>query len=353
VGGSQGVHVKRFIDSWIRTTAWLVLLASVAAPSRTFAEEAAMTPARQLFNDARQLAADGRYEEACPKFEKSLRLELGIGTQFNLADCWERIGRTASAHALFLGAAASAKAGGQLEREQVLRERAMALEPRLTRLVVEVQDSDPKLSVTRGDLPLEADSFGKALPVDPGKYVFVARAPGKKRWEQPVEIEPGAPLVKIQVPKLEREEPESATRRSAPAKKLAPPASREAQQSDRSLQLNYKALSIGVLGVGFIGVGSAMGLQYLNANDSAKSTCPSSNDCSRAELKDHARFVNSARQARTWSYVGFTAGAVTLAGAAALWIFDKPKPEKTKASFSAAPLVGTNGAVGATAAGTF
>ena len=66
-------------------------------------------PALVLFKEARALVGDGKYAEACPKFEQSLALEVGVGTQFNLADCWEHIGRTASAQKLFLGAAASAK----------------------------------------------------------------------------------------------------------------------------------------------------------------------------------------------------------------------------------------------------
>src|SRR5688572_27933584 len=52
--------------------------------------------ARELFLTAKRLAKKGDYEKACPKFEASLKLKSGIGTEFNLADCWEQIGRTAS-----------------------------------------------------------------------------------------------------------------------------------------------------------------------------------------------------------------------------------------------------------------
>src|SRR5690349_20750961 len=99
---------------------------AMTSPLTARAEEAAtpMAPARQAFMEGRKLAQAGDYAAACPKFEESLRLEVGVGPQFNLADCWEHIGRTASARALFLGAAASAKAVGQADREQVLRERS-------------------------------------------------------------------------------------------------------------------------------------------------------------------------------------------------------------------------------------
>src|SRR6516165_8666630 len=74
--------------------------------------------ARVLFFEARKLVAAGQYSSACPKFEESYRLDPGIGTNFNLADCYEHTGRIASAWARFLDVAASTRAAGQIEREK-------------------------------------------------------------------------------------------------------------------------------------------------------------------------------------------------------------------------------------------
>src|SRR5512145_2755140 len=69
--------------------------------------------ARSLFDEARALVAAGKVADACPKFEESQRLDPGPGTLFNLADCYERSGRTATAWLTFLDVATAMRAGGQ------------------------------------------------------------------------------------------------------------------------------------------------------------------------------------------------------------------------------------------------
>src|SRR5258708_17552643 len=87
--------------------------------------------AQALFDQAKQLATSGKYADACPKFEESERLDPGIGTQFQLASCYEHVGRIASAWTLFLDVASAARGMKQPEREKVARERAAALEGRI------------------------------------------------------------------------------------------------------------------------------------------------------------------------------------------------------------------------------
>src|SRR5687768_18046990 len=118
------------------------LAAAIALPApRAYAQRSVdnKAAAEALFDHAKRLHAAGRYAEACPKFAESQKLDAGVGTLLYLADCYEKIGQTASAWAGFREAAAAAKNAGQEEREKIARDRAAGLEPQLSRLTITVE----------------------------------------------------------------------------------------------------------------------------------------------------------------------------------------------------------------------
>lgn len=161
--------------------------------------------AQQLFDDAKKLIADGKWDKACPKLEESLRLSATAGTKFNLGDCYEHTGRTASAWAHFVSAATQTKMAGQKDREKAARDRAAALEPKLSRLaiVVPVEGRPAGLEVKRdGELVGQAQ-WGEAVPVDPGEHAVVASAPGKRAWKAKVEVAGAGTTAKLSVPDLD------------------------------------------------------------------------------------------------------------------------------------------------------
>src|SRR5215218_5450162 len=101
-----------------RRLAALLLVALVLCPASAHADPAVEKAAAEaLFQQGKALVAERRFAEACPKFAESLRLDPGVGTLLYLADCQEKAGKTASAWARFLEAAAAAKAAGQADRE--------------------------------------------------------------------------------------------------------------------------------------------------------------------------------------------------------------------------------------------
>ncbi len=336
-----------------------------AAPRSARADDAPpsdnVTKARALFSEGRKLVQDGNYEQACPKFAESLRLNDGIGTQFNLADCWEHIGRTASAQSLFLGAAASAHAAGQAEREQVAKARADALEPRLLHLLIDVRAADPELTIHRNQVEVKRDSWNAAVPVDPGMYAIEASAPGKKTWAARVSVPANASeAISVTVPPLE--DAAAACEKAAPVEAVSaiPPKNLEQKPvsapplsdgDSRSTRRTAYSLALGGFGVAALGVGTVLALEYKSKNDDARAICPSGFGCSSADIDRHSGLVSDAKTFRTWSFVGFGLGGAAVVGAAVLYF--APSSSQRASGFSAAPFVTADGSWGAVASGKF
>src|SRR5688572_14521079 len=94
--------------------------------------------AEALFDEGRSLAGQGQYEAACQRFEQSQAMDPGVGTLLYLGDCYERVGRVASAWAMYRAAASAAGAAAQVERSRIASERAQRLTPYLSKLVLAV-----------------------------------------------------------------------------------------------------------------------------------------------------------------------------------------------------------------------
>jgi hypothetical protein len=337
---------------------FIVLFAATLAPAGALAQSGDnAAAARALFSEARTLAAAGNYADACPKFEESLRLNRGIGTQFNLADCLERTGRTASAWGHFLEVAAAARAAGQGERETVARERAAALESKLARLVIQVDHDVPGLEVKRDGVVVGAASYRTATPVDAGKHGVEATAPGRKRWSSEVDVAAGPGTVTVRVPELS---PETTT--PAPvtpgrgATEHAPggvtPVADDASSSSTRLPFALVAGGVGVAGAA---VGTVFFFKYRADNGEAEEICAPGRRmvCPVGSAARHEELVSSARTARTFTYVGWGVGAAGLAGAAVLLLTAPKDAAPTEdAAWRAEPLLLPAG-LGAALSGTF
>jgi hypothetical protein len=182
-----------------------VLAAAAFSPASARADATAdqRAAAQALFDDARKLMADKRYPEACPKLEESQRLDPGLGTLLNLAECQALTGRTASAWANFLEAAYQAKAAGQTKREGTARARAAALEAKLSKLTILAVTSGQKVEIKRDGVVVAASLVGTAVPVDPGEHTVSATAPGKRPWETKITVRSEGHQVSVSVPQLE------------------------------------------------------------------------------------------------------------------------------------------------------
>lgn len=146
--------------------------------------------AETLYRQARELSAAGNYDEACPKFAESLRLDPATGTLLNLAACHEAQGKLATAFFEFSDALTESKRNRWQSRIKFAEEHIAALEPKLSRLTLALapEVNEPELTVALDGVVIGLAALGVPTPVDPGKHVVEARAPGKKSWSSSVEI---------------------------------------------------------------------------------------------------------------------------------------------------------------------
>jgi len=251
------------------------MAASAADPPKGGSDPAA---AQGLFYEARTLMGQNKFAEACPKLEESLRLDSGVGTAFNLADCNEHLGKITAAWAGFLDVAATSKNTNQPDREKLARKRAAALEPRLPKLVVEVSGAPPGLEVKRDGIVIGAAAWGTPIPVDPGSHKITATAPGKQTWETTV-TSAESKTTKVVIPRDLPAAPVVAGAPVAPGAEAAPPANPVAQnfpppvvESAGSTQRTIGWIVTGVGAVG-IGLGAGFGLSSMSKRDESRTHC--------------------------------------------------------------------------------
>lgn len=156
-----------------RVVALLVALEAIgfAQPSPDQAVEA-----KRLWEEGRKLAADGKYGAACDDFTKSYALDPGIGTELNLADCQEHLGKTALAWHLFDDAA---KRETDPDRQKFARGRADALTGKLATAVVKLPDASTVGLVLKVGGQLVPPAAEVKTLVDPGPVQVELDVPGE------------------------------------------------------------------------------------------------------------------------------------------------------------------------------
>jgi hypothetical protein len=201
------------------TCAVLLTVAAIATTGRASAQSTAQdqATARALFIDARQLMRAGKYDQACPKLEAASKLYTGSGVLLNLGDCYEHVGRTASAWTEFAEAASAAERDGRADDLAEAKKRQAAIEPRLCRLTISVPHDTPGLEVRRDDTALDRGAWGIPVPVDPGTHAVSAQAPGRVSWSGSVSVSAAGKTASFDVPDLAPAAAPSPTPSVAPA----------------------------------------------------------------------------------------------------------------------------------------
>jgi serine/threonine-protein kinase len=336
----------------------LIAALSARAPSalaQTSASDKAAAEA--LFDQGVQLMKQSSFAEACGKLEQSQRFDPAVGTLLYLGECYERIGRTASAWATFREAASLAGNEGQAERARVASNRARELEPKLSRLAVEVSaelSKLPGITVRRGSARLEPSLFGVPLPVDPGEIRIEVTAPGYETFSTVTTVPAAGGSASVRVPMLVKgADPEPAPSPSvAPREPVATAAatSREftvapAEPSGLSGQQTL-GLVVGGVGLVGVGVGSFFGVRAITKNGDALEHCDEQGLCENQTGLD---LTKEAKDAAGIANIALGAGAALLITGTALYLTGNPQQQR---ALRITPILTTN-AAGAQLGGRF
>lgn len=309
----------------------LTLFASLPAAAQVTAAEKASAEA--LFDRGLAALREGKLEEACARLEQSNAIERGIGTMLYLAECYEKSGRTASAWALFREAWSEAQAAGQMDRANQGRLRAERLEPLLSRLAIEVPESNrvPGLEITRNGIPVPKGLWGLSLPVDPGEQRIDARAAGFRGHTLTLVIEKGPAAQRTTIPKLEAApvaaipapEVDATLDMRPPSGGSIPPPPPTAPPPRGMSTPQIIGLATAGAGAVLLVVGTAYGVRAIKKNNQAKDAGCDNDDCTTSRGE---RLTDDAITASRVSNVGVFGGAALVAGGL-LTYFLMPKRE--------------------------
>lgn len=302
-------------------------------PARAPVGANAAGAAEVLFDEALALTDAGKHAEACPRYEESERLDHALGTLFNLADCYEKTARLASAWEAYTKVASEARQLGKKEREAEARGRADAIKPKLSRLTIAVPPDVaalPGVTVKRNGVVLDSALWNQSVFVDSGEQTVVAIAPGKSPWQETVTV------------------------KEAEAAKVSVPALEAAPMSGRRIG----ALVAGGAGVAGIVVGSVFGVLTVSKWGEAVDTCKGPSDrptaCpSQDQATKAGALGGDASTLATVSTIGFAVGGAGLIAAGILWFtgpsetpLESASARPASAAWEIAPTFGPGSAGG-------
>jgi hypothetical protein len=294
--------------------------------------------AETLFNAAKQLRDGGQLAEACPMFAESKRLAPGIGVTLHLGDCYERMGRTASAWTQYREAETLARQKGDDKRADVAHGRAHAVESKMGRLTMTAAASAHdgwQVQLDGNSVPPQM--LNAAVAVDPIDHTVTVSAPGKPQRTLKVHLDASTLAATVSI-----EESDQGGAGGAAAVPAAPAgaganelASTEAAPLDSSATTSHgwSTRTWGEIALGGIGVvGLGLGAAFLVKKNQSMSN---GNACDAPTVD---------KQAATASEIAFTVGGVALASAVVLYLTTPGSQSQVGISVSPVVMWGGGGA---------
>jgi tetratricopeptide (TPR) repeat protein len=303
----------------------VALVTSLEAAS--LAQQQDESEAELLFREGRALLQAGDYAKACPKLERSYRLDAASGTLLGLAICHEGAQKFASAWAEYQEVIRRARAEGRSDRERAARARAAEIAPRISTLTVALAPSAanaPGLALARNDAEMPRREWATPVRLDPGRYVIRATAPGKREWSMIVVVEPTGDHYEVLVPELldaSDEKPKvKLVRGLVNAEKPAQGRKARSPRAEGTSLLDAAAVASVTAGGLAAGAGAVWGLMASSKKSQSDPACEGA-VCSR----EMVGVRNDAIRLADRSTIAFVAGGTLLAGGIALHLWGKSR----------------------------
>jgi hypothetical protein len=270
--------------------------------------------AEALFQQGTELMGEKQYAAACEKFAGSHQLDAALGTLLRLADCNDRIGKSASAWAMFKEVSSVARTRNETERLRIAEERAVELEKRLSKLEIKLETKNVPVGfeLKLNGVSIPRATWDLAVPVDPGRQKLEASAPGRITWTGTVEVPDGPTTRSIEVPVL-AVKPTSAEPGSSSALSGSASTSpvRDTTSSPGSTQ-RTTGYVLGALGIVSLGLGGFFGYRAYSQNQDSLAECRA--DDTNACTAGGKSMRDDARGAAMGSTIALAAGGLLTVG---------------------------------------
>ncbi len=297
--------------------------------------------AQVAFDKAKELFEAKKYDQACKLLEHSLELDPTMGTRFQLARCYEKIGRLASAWAKYIEVADAAKVAKMARREEAARSRAAEVKSRISHLTIAVPDTVarlPGLQIQHNGVPMGRALWGTAMPVDGGAQKVVATAKGYTSWSSEETVAAEGANVTVTIPMLSKVPESSPAPTAVPI--AIPSATTEPEKPDQSpVDSTQEIVGVVMAGAGVLAMGASIvvGVMAKARYDDSEDHCID-NYCDTEGIEEG----DGARAQGTAATVVFGIGAAALVGGLIVWLVAPDEPEPAAATefgvrFSVAP----------------
>lgn len=296
----------------------------LALPSAAFADKAR---ADKLFEEGRGYLQRKEYALACTAFEQSQQADPAIGTQLNIALCYEEWGKLASAYKAYVEAERLAK-DKKDKREKHARKKQDELEPKLGRLRISVPASADPYSIFLFDgKETTREELVEEQLLDAGAHTIEVRVAGAPPKVTSIDLKGGeSKSIEVELPVVVvTPTGGSEPRRQRETITIAGP---------RQKGKLYGGLALGGAGLVTMGVAGVVALGARSDYNNAIAMCPG-NVCTDRANYDATQDARS--KANTMTFV--TIGGAALVGVGVFLILTSKGEPITVEKVSARPLL--------------